>query len=383
MWPILITVKKVAELVYMVCIFATVQTVSYVTEHHQWIWNYNASQTKAELGGRLAKYMDDPWKRIPYAVGALFVGTPLMPAIVVLSLVCIPTVLYITADQMLYPVHDLPPELKLNAENMALVDKMTDADKSHFMLNAITRQLRVELDTFPGWIPNDLNGWSPLLLPGLSDNRASRQLGVQYETQVLVDAWGLNTSKYGMNDSPSQDLVDAATQSFNQKPTAWLFPSAEAKYEEGFAQIKAYQEKVSAWKATVNVTKANLVNFLKVMQEKGIAIPLGKVNQRTARIGFMESDNDLYYAEGAGIVIRDALAAFRLVYHKELSITNAMDNLDEGISSLDSLAHFNPWMVLAGEHDSMQPSHPGKASTYLNDANSRLDDIYTALNGKS
>lgn len=381
--PFLVVAKKLVELLVMVAVFTYVQTYGYVIDRMQWLWNYKSSQTRAELGGKVAEYMDDPWKRVPFAIGSLIFGGPLTFLTVPLTVILFVAIPYVAIDWWVYPKNALPAHLQMTAENIALVDKMSDAEKSKFVLDAIIYQLQEELGTFPYWVPNDLNGWSPILLPGISDNRASRQLGVQYETQVLVAAWGQYTSKYGMNDEPSQDLIDAATKSFNQHPTAWLFPDAESKYRNGFEQVAAYEAKALAGTATVNVTKANLVNFLQVMQEPGISTPAGKVNQRTKHIPFFEADNDLYFAAGAGTVVRDALAAFRLVYHKELEITNATQNLDEGIASLDSLASFNPWLVLAGEHDSMLPSHPGKASTYLNDAYTRLDDVIQALNGKS
>ncbi len=382
-WPALILIKKLVELFIMVSVFTYASTVAFVGDRIRWVWNYESSQTRDELGGKVAEYMDDPWKRIPFALGSLVLGTPLTLLVVPLTVFLCLAIPYVAIDQMVYPDNDLPAHLQMTPENIALVDKMSDAEKSQFVLNAITGQLEEELNTFPYWVPNDMAGWSPLLLPGVSDNRASRQMGVQYETQVLVAAWGQYTSKYGMNDAPSQDLIDAATKSFNQHPTAWLFPDAESKYRNGLDQVDAYIQKALAGQATVNVTKANLVSFLQVMQDPGISTPAGKVNQRTKNISFFEADNDLYFAAGSATVIRDTLAAFRLVYHKDLAITNATQNLDEGISSLNSLASFNPWMVVAGEHDSMFPSHPGKASTYLNDAYTRLDDIIRALNGKS
>ena len=63
-----------------------------------------------------------------------------------------------------------------------LGDNATDKDKALIMADAVTHSLETELDSFFGWIPNDL-----FLVPKFLDNITSYQKGVIYATRPASD----------------------------------------------------------------------------------------------------------------------------------------------------------------------------------------------------
>ena len=75
---------------------------------------------------------------------------------------------------------------------------MSENDKGKALVDAITHQMRRELDSTFGWSINDI-----LFNRFVLDNRANRQFGVYHATKVLMDQYSMHIAKLGTNDRES------------------------------------------------------------------------------------------------------------------------------------------------------------------------------------
>ena len=80
-------------------------------------------------------------------------------------------------------------------------DKLDENAKGKALVDAITHQMRYELDSTFGWSINDI-----LFNRFVLDNRAYRQYGVYHATKVLMDLYSMTIAKLGTNDRESEML---------------------------------------------------------------------------------------------------------------------------------------------------------------------------------
>ena len=78
-------------------------------------------------------------------------------------------------------------------------DKLDENAKGKALVDAITHQMRYELDSTFGWSINDI-----LFNRFVLDNRAYRQYGVYHATKVLMDLYSMTIAKLGTNDRESE-----------------------------------------------------------------------------------------------------------------------------------------------------------------------------------
>jgi hypothetical protein len=395
--PFWIVGREIVRYVITVFVFGIVRTTTYTRTN--WSWIIDGYEPSDDVLGRIIDrtvggYMRDPWIRIPFAIGSLIIGTPLMFVMVLVVGFGIPVALALTVDQLTYPEHRLAPEFSLEGPNAGR--EMTQIDKTILVTDALVYQLEHELDSatdmtvedwktldfnsFWGWTPNDVAGYGPLAVGGPFDNRANRQLGVIYAVRIMTDAWSQETSKLGSADRESVDLVAARTQGFSLSSSEWYFPSSESYYRSGIESIHTYQQKLITGSddARTNVTTRNLVGVLKALDSM-LQEPYGRLIDRNATVGWTELDDTVFYAQGAAIVTRDILAALSVAYAEEFERGALELQLAEAISSLEAAAQFNPLFVLRGDGDSMLGDHRAKMGRYVSEAFRRIEDIYEAL----
>ena len=116
-------------------------------------------------------------------------------------------------------------------------DKLDENAKGKALVDAITHQMRYELDSTFGWSINDI-----LFNRFVLDNRAYRQYGVYHATKVLMDLYSMTIAKLGTNDRESEMLYKARLNSFAIDPRSFMFPSAESSYKKGLKLIEQYKE---------------------------------------------------------------------------------------------------------------------------------------------
>lgn len=95
-------------------------------------------------------------------------------------------------------------------------DKLDENAKGKALVDAITHQMRYELDSTFGWSINDI-----LFNRFVLDNRAYRQYGVYHATKVLMDLYSMTIAKLGTNDRESEMLYKARLNSFAIDPRSF------------------------------------------------------------------------------------------------------------------------------------------------------------------
>lgn len=390
-------VRQVFRYTRVVLTLAFTNTIAFART--RWSWLVDGYTPPDDAFGRwvyshVGAYMNQRSIRIPFALGALLVGTPLMFVMVLLIGFGLPVAICLAIDQLTYPSHDLAEKFRIDGPNAGRT--LTPEERGILVTDALVYQLEYELDSvtdmtwadwrtlnfngFWGWTPNDMAGFGPLAWPNFFDNRQNRQLGVIYAVRIMTDSWSRETSKLGGADRENRDLVYARTQGFSFSSRSWFFPSSEGYYRDGIEWIRTYQGGLRRGdpETIVNVTTRNLANVLRKMNEM-LQEPYGRLIDRNATVRWTEIDDTIYYGQGAAIVARDMLAAIAVAYKDELERGQLDRQVAEAVDSLSAAAQFNPLYTMRGDGDSMVADHRAKIARYISEALRRIEDIYHAL----
>ena len=155
-------------------------------------------------------------------------------------------------------------------------DKLDENAKGKALVDAITHQMRYELDSTFGWSINDI-----LFNRFVLDNRAYRQYGVYHATKVLMDLYSMTIAKLGTNDRESEMLYKARLNSFAIDPRSFMFPSAESSYKKGLKLIEQYKESLDKGTGVYNCRTDDLyASFDLVIGENLLGYALGLLETR-------------------------------------------------------------------------------------------------------
>lgn len=232
-----------------------------------------------------------------------------------------------------------------------------------------------ELDGFTGWRPNDLPPWGPWLGP---DNNASRQLGIlqaiRETTRVMKD----HLTKV------SSDVYDpnllAADNLFRNDPEKWAFPSAEGRYREAVAKLRAYVDGLHAEPPTsrpINVRNVELMRLIQAWTDL-----LGGAHAALYRreIGWFQIDDVFYRATGTCHVILHMGRAVEIEYARELKNKPVLAQLFEEIRApLEHCARMKPLLVLNGSDTSLLANHRRNLDASVTEVRQKLYSIREEL----
>jgi hypothetical protein len=279
-------------------------------------------------------------------------------------------------DQVTAPTHTLNPSLISIDSTPDDGKSPTEEDVGAALLRALKHQMIVEINTWEfGWTPNDKLGMQ------LWDNRVNRQLGVQQATVKMMEELQ-NITTLGDGDDPSQIILSALGR-LNTDPYLWFDPGfAESGYFDGFNHIESFIELVRSHKlgsdgkplAVFNVTQEDKRDIFDALNDT-----IGMANGRLIKSGslfnkWFTADDDVYYAKGVAIVVRDILAVMRESYAQEFRERGFLVNIDEAISELNSIVEFQPAVALTSESDSMIPDHRAKLTQQLTFVSGRFQN---------
>ena len=168
-------------------------------------------------------------------------------------------------------------------------DKLDENAKGKALVDAITHQMRYELDSTFGWSINDI-----LFNRFVLDNRAYRQYGVYHATKVLMDLYSMTIAKLGTNDRESEMLYKARLNSFAIDPRSFMFPSAESSYKKGLKLIEQYKESLDKGTGVYNCRTDDLyASFDLVIGENLLGYALGLL-ENSQELPFYTLDNRIY-----------------------------------------------------------------------------------------
>ena len=256
-----------------------------------------------------------------------------------------------------------PEAMPLPAEAASLEENA----KGKLLLDAITYQLRREMDSTFGWSFNDIifNRW-------LLDNRAYRQYGVYHATKYLLDLYSSQIAKLGGSDRESEQLYRARTNNFVLDPRSFIFPSAEGTYTKGLKLLEQYKDTLDTGKGVYNCRTDDLyASFVAVTGENLLGYALGLL-ENAQNLPFYALDNRIYEVQGMTLVLRDFIRTLYILY-PEISAKNNEDNLAAAMQCLDRICTYDPLYITS-------PVNSGELIlSYLLFAKARLEDIRDSI----
>lgn len=238
--------------------------------------------------------------------------------------------LYTKIDQAKFPQPVAIPE---NAANLP------ENEKGKILLDAITHQLRYELDSRFGWTFNDI-----IFNRFLMDNRAYREYGVYYATKFLLDLYSTQIARLGSSDRESEFLYKARINNFAIDPRSYWFPSAEGSYEKGLKLLDQYKKSLDNGKGTYNVRTDDLyASFVTVTGENLLGRALGLL-ENSQEMPFYELDNRIYEVQGMVLVLRDFVNTLYELY-PEIRAKNNEDNMASAMAYLNRICNYDPLYI--------------------------------------
>ncbi len=265
---------------------------------------------------------------------------------------------YGSIDRVVFPDRFAVPADALN---------LPEKEKGKLLLDAITNQMRYEMNSTFGWSFNDI-----IFNRFIFDNRAYRQYGVYHATKFLLDLYSTEIAKLGSTDKESDFLYRARINNFALDPRSFLFPSAEGAYKKGFALLDKYKESLDSGKGVYNCRTDDLyTSFLVVTGDNLLGYALGLL-QNAQDIPFYELDNRIYEVQGIALVVRDFVNALYDLY-PEIRQKNNEDNMKAANNFLNRIAMYNPLYITSSFNSGEL------IISYLLFARARLTDISQSL----
>lgn len=244
---------------------------------------------------------------------------------------------------------------------------LKEEEKGKVLLDAISFQMRRELDSCFGWTYNDF-----MFNRFMLDNRANRQFGVHHATKFLLDLYASQIAKLGASDRESEHLYKARSVNFAIDPRSFIFPSAESSYANGLKLLEQYKAALDAGKAVFNCRTDDLYASLQlVCGENMLGYALGLL-ENAQNIPFYELDNRIYEVQGMALVIRDFVYALYALF-PEISAKNNAQNMDAAMASLNRICEYDPLYITSNMNSGEL------VLSYLLFARARLNDIKDSI----
>lgn len=228
------------------------------------------------------------------------------------------------------------PESAPIPENAA---SLSENEKGKILLDAITYQMRRELDSPLGWTFNDV-----IFNRFFFDNRAYRQYGVYHATKFLLDLYSTQIAKLGSSDRESEFLYKARINNFAIDPRSFMFPSAEGSYEKGLKLLDQYKQSLDSGKGTYNARTDDLyASFVTVTGENLLGHALGLL-EKSQEMPAHELDNRIYEVQGMVLVLRDFISTLYELY-PEIRAKNNEENMASAMQYLTRICKYDPLYI--------------------------------------
>lgn len=286
--------------------------------------------------------------------------------IVVQGLFLLAVLLVLWGSQRLYSAFDRTrfPEAMPVPENAG---SLPENQKGKILLDAITCQMRRELDSPLGWTVNDI-----IFNRFFLDNRAYRQYGVYHATKFLLDLYASQIAKLGSSDREDERLYKARINSFTLDPRSFMFPSAEGAYGKGLKLLEQYKEALDKGTATYNVRTDDLyAAFVTITGDNLLGYCLGLL-ENSQNMHFYELDNRIYEVQGIVLVLRDFVNTLYQLY-PEISSKNNSENMAAAMEYMNRICDYDPLYITSFFNS-------GELMvSYLLFARARLEDIRDSI----
>lgn len=260
-----------------------------------------------------------------------------------------------------------------------LDEQATDHDKAVVMATACTKALDDELNSFFGWLPNDL-----MFVPSILDNTTSFQRGVIYATRPASDIIAKTVARFGSNDTIDPRLADATSRFFTYSEKVWGFwfiYDAEGKYKNGIRNWLSWAESIgtAAKNAGIYNVKSDDVYLILKYCDNMCDYALGILNNEN--MSHFDSDDNIYYVKGIAAVLTNVIRGLITIDNSVIE-RGGQENVEECLKRLEYISEFNPLYVVAGGNvvgDAMLPNHVAAIARHFDVANNRIEDIMEAM----
>ena len=251
--------------------------------------------------------------------------------------------------------------------HIADAEKLDENGKGKALIDAITHQMRYELNSTFGWSINDV-----LFNRFILDNRAYRQYGVYHATKVLIDLYSMTIAKLGTNDRESEMLYKARLNSFAIDPRSFMFPSAESSYKKGLKLIEQYKESLDKGTGVYNCRTDDLyASFDLVIGENLLGYALGLL-ENSQELPFYTLDNRIYEVQGIVLVVRDFVKALYELY-PEIREKGSATNMNAALEYMNRICTYDPLYITS------KVNSGELVISYLLFAKNRLEDIRNSI----
>lgn len=251
-----------------------------------------------------------------------------------------------------------------------------EADESnedgHATVTLMVDLMRAQLDTYGGWLPNDLPpgpGW-------FVDNKPNFQLGVlqtlRHTSRVLRD----NLTRQRTSDAVHKE-ADLAYSSYANNPVKWAFPSAEGVFERGNRSLERFRSELGDTARFVPRAD-NLIQLLEIYTSELGAVNSRLLEARTEEVGRLEVDDNLYYAQGVAYAMLGMMRAVEHDFREVIADKNAGEITGLVIESLEH-TQFEPIVVTNGSRDGLLANHSYNLQVFLADTRQKMISLITIL----
>ncbi|MCW5891066.1 MAG: DUF2333 family protein [bacterium] len=294
-----------------------------------------------------------------------------IPVVVLLLILIVPLVLHFTQKR-----HDVLP-MSVTAE----YPRERPIVSGEVFGTTVAAIMDHELNGGTGWRPNDFVLWGP---SAMADNNANRQLGIlqaiRESTRVLKD----HLTKVSATEF-DPNLVVADTAFRNDATRFWL-PSAESKFREGTAAMRAYVAGLRTTPPTSKPIARRNAELIRLFQSWTDL--LGDAHGMLYRdresdggsIPPWRTDDYFYYAQGMAHVLHHLTLATAREYEQEIASRAELQQLfTEVADALGRAAVLKPVVVLDGGPASVIANHRRNLDVYIVEARQKMFSIRDEL----
>ena len=260
-----------------------------------------------------------------------------------------------------------------------LTEEATDKERAAIMAEATVHSLDNQLNSFWGWIPNDL-----MFVPKVLDNIVNYQKGVIYATRPASDIIAKTVSRFGKNDVLDPRLVDSTSRYFVYSDEVfgfWWVYDTEGKYAEGIQNWRSWAASVDSGvknAGVYNVKSDDVYLILKYCNQM-LEYALGYLNKDNVK--HFDTDNYIYFSKGVVSVVENVLKGLVSVDSSVIS-RGGQENVDAALKRLAFVREFNPVYTFAGGNsrgDAMLPNHVAALARHIDVASNRINDIMQSM----
>ena len=228
-------------------------------------------------------------------------------------------------------------------------------------------------ERFWGWRPNDVIN--------ITDNVKNFQLGVLEVTRRTAVVLSERLSRTGIT-AALDDNLESATNWLMIKPNRYIFPSAEAKYNDSIDAIKLYIERLENKTAKFYTRSDNLLPLLSSYVEL-----LGSCDENLAKmteedgspVSYYKADDYFYYAQGVATSLHTILQAIAHDFRGTIGTRLGNELMHHAIVSCHHAMQIDPVIILESNLNSIFANHRANMAAPISHAGFYLRVLITTL----